>query len=56
MTLLYDITLILLCVSFFALTIRHTAARPLQSRKVAQTRPVRCNRPTGRGGAHGDRR
>ncbi len=56
MTLLYDITLVLLCVSFFALSIRHTAMRPLQSRKVARTRPIRCNGQRGRQGASSYRR
>lgn len=51
MTFVCDITLILLCVSFFALTLGTRHTRPVQARRVVRARNINSDGPAGRQGA-----
>ena len=55
MTLVYDVTLILLCVTFFALILGSSGPRPLQARHVLRPRDAGAHRTVGRQGISGPR-
>ena len=56
MTFVYDVTLILLCVTFFALTLGSRGPHPLRARRVLRPRDVRAHRTVGRQVIPGSRR
>ncbi len=57
MTLVYDVTLILLCVTFFALGLGNKHTRPIRSRRVLRPHPTgELGRSAPRPGIPGSRR
>ena len=56
MTLVYDVTLILLCVTFFALALGNKHARPVQARRVLRSNDAADPRSAPRSAIPGSRR